>query len=106
MGQSELPLAGGYEYTGERPSKAGAGRGFLNPKRLDQSDDDYVSPKEHYQMGKQRIEAEENAAQDKARQNASSMKSGGTASSRGDGIAQRGKTKGTLVMCGGGMAKK
>lgn len=33
------------------------------------------------------------------------MKKGGTASSRADGIAQRGKTKGTIVMCGGGMAK-
>ena len=31
---------------------------------------------------------------------------GGTASSRADGIAQRGKTKGTMVMCGGGMAKR
>ena len=31
---------------------------------------------------------------------------GGTASSRADGIAMRGKTKGTLVMCGGGRAKK
>jgi len=35
------------------------------------------------------------------------MKKGGmTASSRGDGCAQRGKTKGTIVMCGGGMYKK
>jgi hypothetical protein len=36
------------------------------------------------------------------------MKKGGSvssASSRGDGIAQRGKTKGTMVMCGGGMAR-
>ena len=33
------------------------------------------------------------------------MAKGGSASSRGDGIAQRGKTKGTMVMCGGGMAK-
>ena len=32
---------------------------------------------------------------------------GGTASARADGIAQRGKTKGTMVtMCGGGMYKK
>ena len=30
---------------------------------------------------------------------------GGTASSRADGIAQRGKTRGTIVMCGGGMYK-
>ena len=28
-----------------------------------------------------------------------------SASSRGDGIAQRGKTRGVMVMCGGGMAK-
>lgn len=32
------------------------------------------------------------------------MASGGSASSRADGIAQRGKTRGTIVMCGGGMA--
>lgn len=29
-----------------------------------------------------------------------------SASKRADGIAQRGKTRGTMVMCGGGMAKK
>jgi hypothetical protein len=36
------------------------------------------------------------------------MKKGGSvssASSRADGIAQRGKTKCTMVMCGGGMAR-
>jgi hypothetical protein len=36
------------------------------------------------------------------------MRKGGSvksASSRGDGIAQRGKTRGTLVMCGGGYMK-
>lgn len=32
------------------------------------------------------------------------MAGGGTASSRADGIAQRGKTRGTMIaMCGGGM---
>jgi hypothetical protein len=31
---------------------------------------------------------------------------GGSASSRADGCAERGKTKGTMIMCGGGMAKK
>lgn len=29
----------------------------------------------------------------------------GSASARADGIAQRGKTKGTIVMCGGGYMK-
>jgi hypothetical protein len=33
-------------------------------------------------------------------------KGGMTASKRADGIAQRGKTRGTMVMCGGGMYKK
>jgi hypothetical protein len=32
------------------------------------------------------------------------MAKGGTASSRADGCAIRGKTKGTMVMCGGGMS--
>jgi hypothetical protein len=36
------------------------------------------------------------------------LKKGGkvsSASSRGDGIAQRGKTRGKMIMCGGGMVK-
>jgi hypothetical protein len=33
-------------------------------------------------------------------------KGGMTASSRGDGIAMRGKTRGTIVACGGGYMKK
>jgi len=31
--------------------------------------------------------------------------SGGSASSRADGCCVKGKTKGTIVMCGGGMSK-
>jgi hypothetical protein len=34
------------------------------------------------------------------------MAKGGSASSRADGCAERGKTRGTMVMCGGGMARK
>ena len=30
----------------------------------------------------------------------------GSASRRADGIATKGKTRGTMVMCGGGMAKR
>jgi hypothetical protein len=33
------------------------------------------------------------------------MAKGGTASSRADGCCVKGKTRGTMVMCGGGMAK-
>lgn len=60
--------------------------------------------------------AEQKAAQDQAGQirmqksnSPTGMKSGGkvgSASSRADGIAQRGKTRGTMVACGGGMMKK
>ena len=58
-------------------------------------------------------EAEDKKTQDKAKQAPTTktemgkpFAKGGSASSRADGIAQRGKTKGTMVMCGGGMAKK
>lgn len=34
------------------------------------------------------------------------MNKGGSAHSRADGCAERGHTKGTIVMCGGGMHKK
>jgi len=33
------------------------------------------------------------------------MAKGGSASARADGCAQRGKTRGTMIMCGGGMTK-
>ena len=48
---------------------------------------------------------QEQAKQELAKQTAMGMKKGGTASSRADGIAQRGKTKGRMIMCGGGMAR-
>jgi hypothetical protein len=44
---------------------------------------------------------------DKAYEDArKNMAKGGTASARADGIAQRGKTRGIMVACGGGMMKK
>jgi len=86
---------------------AGAGRGYLNPQRTDESDEEYVTPAKHYDMRKAQLEAKEAAQNEKAYTAASkNMKSGGSASSRADGIAQRGKTKGTLIMCSGGMYKK
>jgi hypothetical protein len=38
---------------------AGAGRGFLNPQRTDESDEEYVTPAKHYDMRKQQLEDEE-----------------------------------------------
>jgi hypothetical protein len=86
---------------------AGAGRGFVNPQRLDESDEDYITPKQRYEMEKQAQEKKASEATDTAyNKSLSTMKNGGSASSRADGIAQRGKTRGTIVMCGGGMSKR
>ena len=86
-------------------TNAGAGRGSLNPQRTDETDEEYVSPKAHYDMRKAQLEGQENKASTKAYNAALKMAKGGTASSRADGIAQRGKTRGTLVMCMGGKTK-
>ena len=110
---------------------AGAGRGYLNPQRTDESDEEYVTPAKHYDMRKEQLEAKEAKEAEKSYNAASKMAKGGvtakymsftktgkpagmrnvmakggSASSRADGIAERGKTRGTIVMCGGGMYKK
>ena len=87
--------------------EAGAGRGFINPQRTDERDEDYVTPAKHYEMRKEQLEAKDAAAANTAYEKASTvgkkkggmakMASGGSASSRADGIAQRGKTRG--MMC-------
>jgi len=60
-----------------------------------------------------RAEASEAADRDEKASRTNAMgdtfKKGGkvsSASRRADGIAQRGKTRGTMVMCGGGMVRK
>ena len=109
---------------------AGAGRGYLNPQRTDESNQEYVTPAKHYDMRKEQLEAKEAKEAEKSYNDSLKMAKGGavkkpqymsftktgkpagmrdvmakggTASSRADGIAKRGKTRGTIVMCGGGM---
>jgi len=77
--------------------QAGAGRGFVNPQRTDEPDETYVTPKQRYDMEKQ-VQEEKAATQaEKAYNKAAGYKSGGSASSRADGIASRGKTRGKMV---------
>ena len=80
---------------------AGAGRGFVNPQRTDESDETYVTPSQRYGMEKQRQQNQETSQNEKAyNKSLTSMKKGGSvssASSRGDGIAQRGKTRGKII---------
>ena len=88
--------------------EAGAGRGFVNPKPVNVSDEDYITPEARYEMETRRREMREADAAKKAEDRAYGMKKGGkvgSASKRADGIAQRGKTRGTIVMCKGGMYK-
>ena len=86
------------------------------PRRTPGSLDDVVYPETRAKMEEAKAEvADRKAAADNeaAYNKASGLKKGGmakmasggmTASKRADGIAQRGKTRGTMVMCGGGMS--
>ena len=86
-----------------KPMKsAGAGRGFVNPKPVNVSEEDYVSPKDRMAMEEQVRDAkmikDAESAYEKSR--TTSFKKGGSvgsASKRADGCAVRGKTKGTMV---------
>lgn len=88
------------------------------PRRTPGSLDDVIYPETRAKMEEAKAEvADRKAAADNeaAYNKASGMKkggavkkmsSGGSASKRADGIASRGKTRGTMVtMCGGGMYK-
>ena len=77
--------------------EAGAGRGFVNPQRTDESDEEYVTPAQRYGMEQQSKTAKDQAATTKAYDKAAGMKQGGSASSRADGCCTKGKTKGKFV---------
>jgi hypothetical protein len=77
--------------------EAGAGRGFVNPQRTDESDEEYVTPAQRYGMEQQSKTAKDQAATTKAYDKAAGMKKGGSASARADGCCTKGKTKGRLV---------
>ena len=96
------------EVIGGAASKtAGAGRGFVNPRPVNVSEEDYVSPSDRMGMESQLQEDRMMRASEREYNKLmpKKMAKGGSASSRADGIAQRGKTRGTIVMCGGGYMK-
>jgi len=73
--------------------------------KLDIGKDERLNPRD-FPMPMEPVEGEE-VGMEKRQSKVYKKKfaSGGSASSRADGIAQRGKTKGTMVMCKGGRAK-
>ena len=89
---------------------AGAGRGGQGGPTARQADEGNMTSADR--EAHQEIEDEKMREQARKAYNAAltseGMKKGGkvSASKRADGIAQRGKTRGTMVMCGGGMMKK
>ena len=86
-------------------TNAGAGRGGQGgptAKEMEyRNSPDYMSPDTE-----NKLREEQRLKKMSAESPSQKYSKGGSASSRADGIAQRGKTRGTLVMCGGGMYKK
>lgn len=94
-----------------RGRQAGAGRGFVNPPSVEELErgkrrrmEEFEATPEDVSERKQMRKDEE--AYERAR---TTYKKGGkvsSASKRADGIAERGKTRGTTItMCGGGYMK-
>ena len=83
------------------------------PRRPEMTLDDVVTPETRLKRAAMMQDAKDQSMQPKidAAYEASRTtpyKKGGSvssASSRADGCAERGKTKGTMIMCGGGMAR-
>ena len=85
------------------------------PRRPEMTMDDVVTPEiraKRAAMIQEARDADMQPAIDKAYEAARTTPTGyakggcvGSASKRADGIAQRGKTRGTMIMCGGGYMK-
>ena len=88
--------------------KAGAGRGGQGGPTARQADENraMMSSAERAARDEAKAMKEQDAADRAYEASRTSYKKGGmTASKRADGIAQRGKTRGTMIMCGGGYMK-
>jgi hypothetical protein len=85
-------------------TKAGT-MGAYKPRRPGTTYEDSITSDDMKKMQEQKDEAD-TQRKTEAAYKIKNMAKGGSASSRADGIAQRGKTRGTLIMCGGGMTKK
>ena len=78
--------------------------GAYKPRRPGTTYDDSMTSDDIKKMQEQKDEAD-TQRKTEAAYKTKNMAKGGSASSRADGIAMRGKTKGTMVMCGGGKTK-
>jgi hypothetical protein len=87
-------------------NKAGAGRGGQGGPTAKQAAEGMMSPAEkaaRQEMADKKMQDTTDKLYDQSK--TTPYRKGGFVKAA-DGIAQRGKTKGTMVMCGGGMARK
>jgi hypothetical protein len=94
------------------PSSSAAGMRKYKPRRPEMTLDDVVTPETRAKRAAMMQGAKDEAmteaagaAYNRAMPSPERYAKGGSASSRADGCAERGKTKGTMIMCGGGMAR-
>jgi hypothetical protein len=85
-------------------STAAGTMGAYKPRRPGTTYEDSMTSEDIKKMDAQKEEANTQKKTEEA-QKIRTMASGGSASARADGIAQRGKTRGTMIMCGGGMSR-
>ena len=91
------------EYEGGGAGRGGQGGPTAAQNRQNRA---MMSSAERAARDEAKAMKEQDAADKAYEASRTSYKKGGmTASKRADGIAQRGKTRGTMVMCGGGYAK-
>jgi len=102
-----FPGANEFTYMGEgaAENKAGAGRGKQGGPTAEQARQNRGMMSDAEKAAREEMDFEK-ISRYRPEQGYKKGGSVSSASSRADGIAQRGKTKGTIVMCGGGMYKK
>jgi hypothetical protein len=76
--------------------EAGAGRGFVNPKPVNVSEEDYVTPKQRMEMEQAVADRKAGAAAEAAYNKATGMRKGGYVRAA-DGCCTKGKTRGKMV---------
>ena len=87
---------------GGTQSKAGAGRGEQGGPTAAQARQNRGTMSDAEKAAREELDFKKMS---EYREDQKYAKGGKTASARADGIAQRGKTKGTIVACGGGYMK-
>jgi hypothetical protein len=97
--------AGGSEMikSAREKREAGAREAAAEMKRESRGVEKTFNDRAREAQAESTLQNKTNKAAEDASKN---MAKGGTASARADGIAQRGKTRGVMVACGGGMMKK